>query len=350
MAAEHVENRRVDRCDVLRKFLRTHRQSDLQLRVRDPDRRAQHQLISPSSAHEKKYPGFDRAIASLEASSAPPRFEKFSRKHVLALLSQFPETPAITAIAAACFAAARRGARILITESDSQSFIEFTNAAVARASRVFGCSGMSVVERVIAVDGMIQSVGEIDRLLTQALDCRECIILCRGASDDVRQTVNANVCLGKMKLAIAVFEIEIENANALGDACALMGIKLHDAMSTGASWPLSGFERPRCDVKLDDKTLRITAQNRDIARETSAKRFAAAAHDELRDSSRLASLGSVVKVNVQLSHSSALFAATLAASIATLDDAALHGVMVTCDDAVHPAKSYCAARDFLTTV
>ena len=228
MASQRNKADQLARRDILRQHLGFNRESCLQLCDRSHNRWSRIQLAEINPDLERRYPGFSDAIKHLAASpESNLSIQNFSKHHIKLLLDDKPEISNYFELVNVCFFSARAGARVLITETDDDSFIEFSAGAVFRAEQIG--SDLERVERAIAVDGHIDSVSEIDKLLTAALDAKQSLILCRSVSKEIELTVKKNS--DRMKLAIMIFNITDETVNDLGDACSALEIPLHDSVS-----------------------------------------------------------------------------------------------------------------------
>ena len=243
----------------------------------------------------------------------------------------------------------------MITETEESSFVEFS-AGVSVTAQKIGAD-LARIERAIAVDGHIENVYEIDKLLTAALDARASVILCRSVSKEIELTVQKNA--DRMKLAIMTFKITDETVNDLGDVCAALDLQLHDSVSTTElSWQHKQFQ----DVTRFESSVllnRIFVNKPSSQIETRKKiaavkaRQADGTHASEIFERRLVNLGGVVRINICSSLTSALCASELTRALLVLDDAARHGVVLLGDRAVG-AGAYAAAlafgADFLESV
>lgn len=344
MAIKHDKDNQLDRRDLFRKHLRFDRQSAIQLRDRNHQRWTKLQLSEDAPELEKKHPGFAFALQHKNESA---EIQQLHREHIKLLVDDYPEISNFFDLVDVCFFSARSGARILITETDEPSFIEFS-AGVAIPAEKFGVD-LAQVDRAIAVDGHIESVSEIDRLLTVALDAKASLILCRSISKEIELTVKKN--LDRMKLAILTFKITDETVNDLGDVCAALDLQLHDSVSiTGLSWQHKQFQdvsRFESSVVLNRIIVNKPSTHIEMRKKIAASkaRDASVSHASEIFERRLVNLGGVVRINITTSLTSALCVDALTRAMLILDDAARHGVVLLSDRAVG-AGAYAAAFGF----
>lgn len=112
---------------------------------------------------------------------------------------------------------------------------------------------------VIAIDGYVESVGEIHRLLQQIYVSKvPAIVFVRGMSDEVLQTLAANYKQGKLKIVPFVVPLDVNHVNTLNDIAIVSG---GDVLSTtkGQLISLIDIEEfpivDRVDIKNDSVTI-----------------------------------------------------------------------------------------------
>lgn len=304
---------------------------------------------------DRIHPGFSRAVRSAKQFGSLP-VESLRRNHVGSLLSFDPVAERLTPLATACFLASRAGARCTINMSaDSiRSTAEFSSSAGFIPTHVSGASA-GQVRRALVIDGTIESVAEIDRLLRAASAASgRSIILCRSAAEDVRRTVAVNDSQHRASITLLEFPLVERNVNILGDACAALGATFHDTM-TEPLWQCASFDDvTTVNATLRDGALRIADPDPAITvRRASALGALAVASSEVAIEliqQRLVTLGSSVLVTFAANHMQALQGKMLVTMLLLLDDAAKHGVVVCPDGSTHPAAAYQAAVSFLTSL
>jgi hypothetical protein len=350
LAVKRSKIDQLDRRDIFRKCTGACSKSNLQLCNRTDFGGSQLQLIQEISEQERKHPGFSFALKFCKQDHKP-EIETFCREHIKLLLDDQPEISNFFELVDICFRSARNGARVLITDTDEEAFVEFS-AGVTIAAEQFGAT-LDRVERAIAVDGHIESVYEIDKLLTQALDSHQSLILCRSISKEVQLTVQQNC--DRMKLAIITFKITDETVNDLGDACAALGIPLYDSFSTTElSWQHKQFQdvsKREANVAFNRLFVNAPSSQIEMRKNNAARKTfdSSATHTAELFERRLVNLGGVVRVNIKTGVMSKLCVDALTRSMLVLDDAARHGIVKLNERAVS-VGAYCAAAGFFESV
>jgi hypothetical protein len=80
---------------------------------------------------------------------------------------------------------------------------------------------------VICIDGFIESVSELHRLLTQSYENKTQIVLfCRGLSDDVLQTLRVNFDRRTAIVVPVVMKFDLQGINILNDIATVVGSRL----------------------------------------------------------------------------------------------------------------------------
>ena len=83
----------------------------------------------------------------------------------------------------------------------------------------------------IVIDGFIQEVSEIHHLLTMASeDKKKYVIFCKGASEDVKNTILYNLQRGTINVFPICLKINEENVNILNDVAACLGSDIVSAL------------------------------------------------------------------------------------------------------------------------
>ena len=83
----------------------------------------------------------------------------------------------------------------------------------------------------IIIDGFIQEVSEIHHLLTQASENKEdYVIFCKGASDDVKNTIYVNLKRKTINVFPIILKVNEENVNILNDIAACLGANIVSAL------------------------------------------------------------------------------------------------------------------------
>jgi len=81
--------------------------------------------------------------------------------------------------------------------------------------------------RVICVDGFIESVGEVHRLLQAASEEKTPVVLfVRGLTDDVKHTIKVNNDRGTLQVFPVIVKFDLEGINTLNDVAVVAGCDL----------------------------------------------------------------------------------------------------------------------------
>lgn len=314
------------------------------------------QLDLKISERERRSPGFSRALRAIRRYGNSDTV-KFKRQHAVKLIA-FDATAAwLAPLALACFNGSRAGARctVLAPHGALRSSAMFSSAATFVPAHVSGARD-GAVKYAIIVDGMIESVSEVDRLMRHAAKSSErSIIMCRAASDDVKRTIGINDAQRLVSISLLEFPLAETSVNALGDACAALGATFHDVMSTGHMWSTRDFDDvTRSAAMLRDGTLLIATPQPaiEIRRSSALEMLATSTTSTAAELAqrRLATLGRSITVTFAGGYTQDLHAHVLVTMLLLLDDAARHGVVVTPDGLVHPGGAYQAAASFLTSL
>jgi hypothetical protein len=309
------------------------------------------------SEHERVAPGFCRALASIERFGSEYHIRRLNKVHVQRMLRWDADTEFLAPLAATCFSASRSGARVTVLAPRGAllSTAEFTSGATFTPAYVSGERDGNVQSALI-IDGCIESVSEIDRLLRDAAATGKLsLIACRSMSPDVKRTIAVNVASGNLRIAALEFPLVDANVNLLGDSCAALGARFHDAVSSGYAWIAAGFDDvSEAAATLRDGTLFVRKPRSHVeARRAAAIAALSSANDPVAielAQRRLACLGSSVTITLADNHMQPARAKLLVMMLLILDDAAKHGIIETPDGAVHPAGAYQAAASFRTSL
>lgn len=115
-----------------------------------------------------------------------------------------------------------------------------TSGSLVRIETELGCriQGNSITSDVIddddtyvaCIDGFIETVAEIHDVLSflssdvsESGSPKPCLILARGASQDVASTLHANFLNGRLRTVCFIIEWKPETVNGLSDACIISG-------------------------------------------------------------------------------------------------------------------------------
>jgi hypothetical protein len=129
--------------------------------------------------------------------------------------------------------------------------------------------------RILLVDGKINSVSEIDNLLTELHEKEEpCIFIARGFEKDIISTLNMNFKRNTLQVIPVVVPDKVENINMFSDICTTSGSRLISAesgerTSSKTLHDLATVLNFQCDVnsiQFQSKEELTNAINRKIAR------------------------------------------------------------------------------------
>lgn len=81
--------------------------------------------------------------------------------------------------------------------------------------------------RVVCIDGFIETVSELHRLLTDASEAREpVLVFVRGMSDDVKNTLRVNYDRGSLRVVPVIVKFDVQGINAINDIAVATGSHL----------------------------------------------------------------------------------------------------------------------------
>lgn len=77
---------------------------------------------------------------------------------------------------------------------------------------------------VLCIDGFVESVAELNRILLSAADSKQPVVLfVRGASEEVITTINRNNDIGNFSVCVAKIPLDIDSANSMRDIATVCG-------------------------------------------------------------------------------------------------------------------------------
>lgn len=304
---------------------------------------------------ELKNPGFELALNQIRINNKNKIFTKLKKDYLEKLLITIPEDNSIFNIALACFNASRNGARCIITEQDSDiNLINFNDKCIFEFNNCNGFQNKNI-EYAIAVDGYIETVAEVNRLLTSASELgKHCLILCRGYSDEVKNTIDINNSRNNFILSILDFKLTEYNVNVFSDLSLALDIKFHDNITDGLQWVLTGFsDITQRNVSIQSNTLIVLNPHANLNHKKSSliKQMSELNNEFMIQvlQKRLANLGNTVIITFANNALKYFKISTLITMLRKLDDAIKHGVIINCDK-IFPANAYLAAEVFFTSL
>lgn len=141
--------------------------------------------------------------------------------------------------------------KVLVEKSPSDCVVVEKSSGYTFLSKrlLMLCQSVHVSPRVLVIDGYIESVSEIHQLLQDSAETKEHVFLfCRGMSDDVFSTVNANNVKGILTLVPYVFKFDVSTLNVLNDLAVVCGT---DVISTNKGQLVSSAKL--CEAPSVDK-------------------------------------------------------------------------------------------------
>lgn len=152
----------------------------------------------------------------------------FNRDSLDQLLSTFAKTQEKSLILDALTVAGLHGKIILspnLTNGD-QDLVELsTGSFFTEVQSVFSLKSTKFFDpKILCIDGFIESVSEIHRVLEDAAQSKETIIMfLRGLSDEVTHTLKTNYDRGTLAVIPVIIKYDLEGANLLNDIATVAG-------------------------------------------------------------------------------------------------------------------------------
>lgn len=117
------------------------------------------------------------------------------------------------------------GGKIVVEKTESTPSVELTNGFTYSLKPRFPVKLVGLVEpRILCIDGYVETVGEIHRLLeTSSMDRASVIVFLRGLSDDVLNTLRVNYDRGSLRVIPVVVPFDLEGINTLVDIATACG-------------------------------------------------------------------------------------------------------------------------------
>jgi chaperonin GroEL (HSP60 family) len=146
---------------------------------------------------------------------------------------------------------AGRGGRIVVEKSANlNASVELTSGHTFSFVKTIG--GMQNISfenpRVTCIDGFIETIPEIHRLLEEASEVKEpLILLTRGFGDDVLQTLKVNYDNGRLQVIPIVVSSDIDDINILIDIAAVCECNVLNTQSGEMTNSVRFLDAPRVD-------------------------------------------------------------------------------------------------------
>lgn|GEM_PF-5422086 len=180
--------------------------------------------------------GLEGFIAFLSNEEVvPTQLKKFDKSSIKKLLSTFLEDEHTVEMIDDCLQYAGLHGKIVLSQhpvNGDDDIVELVKGSFfSDLIPAFNLKSTKFLNpRLICVDGFVESVSEIHRLLEDASSSKETIILfVRGLSDEVLRTLKINYDRGSLRLVPIIVKYDIENANLLND---IATINCSDVVST----------------------------------------------------------------------------------------------------------------------
>lgn len=167
--------------------------------------------------------GFDGFIAALKQQNLDiDNVQNLSEYNLKQLLSTFADNDAVNLLAECLTLTGLHGKIILsqhpvngeenIAELNTSCFFnELTSAFEIKATKFLN-------PKLICIDGFIETVSEIHRILEDAAQLKETIILfIRGLSDEVLHTLKVNYDRGSLQVIPVIIKYDLDGVNLLND-------------------------------------------------------------------------------------------------------------------------------------
>lgn len=116
------------------------------------------------------------------------------------------------------------GSKLMLEKTRGRPHVEHVSGYSFQLKPAIKFSSSLSSCRIICVDGFIESVGEVNALLEQAVESKEpCLLFTRGLHDDVRQTIAVNNLRGSFKIVPVIVEFDTYGLNTLVDIAIAAG-------------------------------------------------------------------------------------------------------------------------------
>jgi hypothetical protein len=114
--------------------------------------------------------------------------------------------------------------RIIVEKARSRPSVELIRGYTFEHAPAWPISVRLERPRVVVIDGFIESVAELNRLLQDAAETRESVLLfVRGLADDVINTLRVNYDRGSLRVIPIIARFDIDGINSLNDVSVASG-------------------------------------------------------------------------------------------------------------------------------
>lgn len=165
--------------------------------------------------------------------------------------------------------------KVTIKKSTSHNtFIEETEGYSFQVNHLLKTIYSSFVDaRIACIDGYIENVTELHRLLTDLSESKTaCLIFCRGMSDDVLHTIKVNNDRQTILVIPFVVPFDVENVNTIVDIAVVSGT---DVLSSNKGDLISSL-----DIKKTGKVERVDVHNNVVSISNTSTRSRVIEHIE----------------------------------------------------------------------
>lgn len=133
--------------------------------------------------------------------------------------------------------------------ANEKTYIEFVNGHRFELKRLLPIREKGSNVKVICIDGYIENVSELHMLFTQLCETKtDCLMVCRGMSNDVLHTIKVNVDRGTLHIRPYVAPFDIDNVNTIVDIAIVSGT---DVVSSTKGDLISTVDLSKAGTVLD---------------------------------------------------------------------------------------------------
>lgn len=178
--------------------------------------------------------GYDGFLAALNKKSLKGQVTAFDRSKLSQLLQTFVDTTTADILNDCLDMTGIHGKIVLSSHpvNGEDSIIELNNSCFfPDMTSVFEIKSTKFLNpRIVCIDGYVESVSELHRMLEDAATLKDTIVLfVRGLSDEVVHTLKVNYDRGSLQIIPVIIKYDLEGVNLLNDVAA---INSSDVVST----------------------------------------------------------------------------------------------------------------------
>ncbi len=144
------------------------------------------------------------------------------------IAKHLPSNHAMTrAIVSAALGLAGFAGRIMVEKTLARPSVELVRGFAFDQSPAWPLSVRLERPRVLCLDGFVESVSELHRLLEDAAEAKEpVLVFLRGMSDDVKNTLRVNYDRGSLRVVPVIVKFDLQGINAINDVAIATGARL----------------------------------------------------------------------------------------------------------------------------